>query len=166
MALNLFSISIWCAAEAGVKPRMDWAEAGSETTIASATHTRCGQKSPRFRRPMLELSCERIWITAATPSRLLCLVNLRQQVRLRFIAHQMRITLASVIVDLVGFEVVGVFDQQVQRSGSTFTRLQSCAQNIGRVLAAVHGNELHSRSNAGKRGGHSFGSVNNSAVVA
>src|ERR1035437_8165367 len=45
------------------------------------------------------------------------LENLRQQVRNRGVAHQVRVSFAAVIVDAVRFIVLASLDQQLQRLG-------------------------------------------------
>ena len=54
----------------------------------------------------------------AVPSRtLLCFVDLRQQVGLGFVALQVSVALAAVVIDLVGFVVVGVLDEKFEGRG-------------------------------------------------
>jgi hypothetical protein len=48
---------------------------------------------------------------------LLCLENLAQHIRPGFFAHQVRIHLAAVIIELVGFVIIRIFDQQIDGLG-------------------------------------------------
>src|SRR5579862_3391453 len=87
---------------------------------------------------------------------LFCVIDLRQQVRFGFIAHQVRITLASVIIELVGFVVAGVFDQEFKRCRSVLAFFESGTQHIRGILAAIHRDEFHSRSNSRDRCRHAL----------
>jgi hypothetical protein len=49
--------------------------------------------------------------------------NFGQHIRLGFVAHQMRILFAAVIVELVGDEIICVLDQQLERVGGIFSCL-------------------------------------------
>jgi hypothetical protein len=94
-------------------------------------------------------------------------VDLRQQIWLRLIAHQVRVALASVVVELVGFVVVGVLDRELLRGAvPVLPAFRALAQNFGRVLAAIDGNELHARTDTGHCRGHALRRICNCAVVA
>src|SRR5271169_7107341 len=59
---------------------------------------------------------------------LLRLVDLRQQVGLRFIAHEVRVALAAVVIEFVILVVVGVLHQEVKGSGAALAGLERVAQ--------------------------------------
>ncbi len=78
----------------------------------------------------------------------------------------MRIALASVVIDLVNFEVLRILDQKFERVATTLPCLQSFTQDFGRVFAAIDGDELHAGSNTGQCRRHLLNRVSDGAVFA
>src|SRR3979411_258260 len=96
---------------------------------------------------------------------LLRLVDFAQQVRLRFIADKMRIRFSTVIVELVGFVVLGVFYQQFQRFAAVLAGLESIAEHFWRELASVNRNYFHPWADSGSCGDHAFDGVDNPSIT-
>src|SRR6185436_11937301 len=87
-----------------------------------------------------------------------------QNIRLRFIPHQVRIHFPAVIIQLVDFVVVSILDQQFERGRTVFGGLQCIAEHVIGVFAAVNADNFHSRPNPGLGSWHSFECVCNGAI--
>src|SRR5271166_1670518 len=79
---------------------------------------------------------------------LLWFEDLRQQVRFGFIAHQVRVALAAVVIELVGFVILGVLDEEFEGRGRVLAGFERVAQDFWRILTAVHCNQPHARANS------------------
>src|ERR1039458_6338430 len=64
-------------------------------------------------------------------------------------ALQVRVPVAFMVSDGVCLENLAIFDKQFDRLGSPVRGLERGTQNFGRPLAAIHRNQLHSRTDAG-----------------
>src|SRR5581483_9711858 len=83
---------------------------------------------------------------------LLRLNDLRQCIRLGFVAYQMRVLFSLVVIQLVSLVVFRVFDQHLDRTFVSFRGLKSVAQDVVREAAAVGGD-------------HPFDGVGNRAIL-
>src|SRR6267143_553793 len=123
----------------------------AQNTSAENAETHRGRRNP--------------WSSLSSSEELLRLVDFAQPVRLRFIADKMRIFFSTVLVELVGFVVLGVFYQQVQRFAAVLAGFESTAQHFWRELASVNRNYFHSWTDSGFCGDHAFDSVDNASIT-
>src|ERR1700733_3026724 len=70
------------------------------------------------------------------------------------------------VIEFVGLVVVRVLNQKFERTGAGLAGLERVAQNVGRVLASVHRDQLHARPDAGSGSGHTLDGVGDGAVFA
>ena len=89
-----------------------------------------------------------------------------QQVWFGVVADQVGVQFAAVVVEFVGLEIVGIFDQEFDRGGGVLSTFEGIAENIGREAAAVHRDQLHAGTNAGFGGEFAFDGVADAAIIA
>src|SRR5882672_1475887 len=77
----------------------------------------------------------------------------------------MRVAFASLVIDLEGVVILGVFDEKFEGDATVLAGLKGVAQNIGRVSTAIDGDQLHAGADSSLGRGHALDCIWDGSVV-